>query len=44
MSFALSQPRAPRFDLAAHLFGGVFAHVCAVVTLVMAHPQPPSSA
>ncbi len=44
MSFALSQPRTPRFDLAAHQFGGVFAHVCAVVTLVMTHTQPPSSA
>ena len=30
--------------LAAHLFGGVFAHVCPVVTLMAAHTQTPSSA
>ncbi|TDM09094.1 MAG: hypothetical protein C4K60_07080 [Ideonella sp. MAG2] len=44
MSLALSQSRAHRFDLAAHLTGGVFARVCAVVTLVMTHTQHPSSA
>jgi hypothetical protein len=44
MSFAYSQPRTRRFDLAAHLFGGVFAHVCPVVTQMMAHTQTPSSA
>lgn len=44
MSLALSLPRTPRFVLAAHQFGGVFARVCPVVTLMMAHTQPPSSA
>lgn len=44
MSFALSQPRAHRFDLAAHLTGGVFARVCAVVTQTMFHTLSPTSA
>lgn len=35
----------PRFALlAAHLIGGVFAHVCAIVTQTMFHTPTPSSA